>query len=297
MASFSAQLRVAGHVFPVLHCSYHTSQTTDNRGRVAAKVRHHPVEVVVDVPDVDVLLAWAADPHKRLAADIVFLDSTTRNAIETLRLAAAYCVGYHESFTSGDTSTGAYQCHITLSDPDGFTVVPGGPSRAFVAPAAREHGTPVVSSLVGASQSGPVSNCSPQVTARLQMQVQLMCKTGKSRCMDTDSCPSLLEKIASLEACILARETIMNQCFGGGDTGHKKEVQQRKDGVKRCTAMYTRQCSPRPEPRPVPVRVPSREPTAPPALPLPTPAAPATLAGAALLILYILTSALRPGPI
>lgn len=295
MASFSAQLRVAGNVFPVLHCSYHTSQATNERGRVSAKVRHHPVELVLDVPDLDVLVAWAAAPHKRQAVDIVFLDGASRNALETLHMAGAYCVSYRENFAAGNTSTGAYQCHLTLSDPDGFTLAPGGPVGKFTAPPAREHGVPTASSLVGTTQSGPVSNCSPQVTAKLQMQVQLMCKMGKSRCIDTDSCPSILGKIAALEACILARETIMNQCFGGGDAGHKKEVQQRKEGIKRCTAIYTRQCSPGPSP--VPVRVPSREPTTPPPLPLPTPAAPATLAGAALLIFYIITSALRPGPI
>ena len=295
MASFSAQLRVAGHVFPVLHCSYHTSQATNERGRVSAKVRHHPVELVLDVPDSDVLLAWAADPHKRQAADIVFLDPATGSAIETLHLAAAYGVGYRESFAAGDTGTGAYQCHLTLSDPSGFTLLQGGPVGKFTAPIAREHGVPSASSLVGTTQSGPVSNCSPQVTAKLQMQVQLMCKMGKSRCINTDSCPSILGKIAALEACILARETIMNQCFGGGDAGHKKEVNQRKEGIKRCTAIYTRQCGPGLSP--VPVRVPSREPSAPPSLPLPTPAAPTTLVGAALLIFYIITSALRPGPI
>jgi hypothetical protein len=132
MASFSAQLRVAGHVFPVLRCAYHTSQATDGRGRVVTKVHYHPVELVLDVPDSDVLLAWAADPHKRQAADIVFLDPATGSAIETLHLAAAYCVGYRESFASGDTSTGAYQCHLTLSDPDGFTLLPGGPSMALL---------------------------------------------------------------------------------------------------------------------------------------------------------------------
>ena len=56
MASFSGQLRVAGHAFPVLHCSCHTSQTTNDRGRVTGKVRCHSVELVLDVPNVDILL-------------------------------------------------------------------------------------------------------------------------------------------------------------------------------------------------------------------------------------------------
>ncbi len=134
MPAFSAQLRVAGHVLPVLRCAYQTHQVTDGRGRVTAKVRYQPVELLLDVPDHDVLLAWAADPHKRQAADIVFHDPTTGSATETLHLAAAYCVGYSENFAEGDAGTGAYQCHLTLSDPDVFTLVPGGstmPQQAF----------------------------------------------------------------------------------------------------------------------------------------------------------------------
>ena len=62
--------------------------------------------------------------------------------LETLRLSAAYCVRYHERFVSGDAQGGAYQCYVTLSDPDGWTLAAGGPAAAFVAPAAREHGGP-----------------------------------------------------------------------------------------------------------------------------------------------------------
>ena len=63
--------------------------------------------------------------------------------LETLRLPAAYCVRYHEQFVSGDAQGGAYQCFLTLSDPDGWTLTAGGPATAFTAPAAREHGAPV----------------------------------------------------------------------------------------------------------------------------------------------------------
>ena len=65
MASFSAELRVAGHVFPVLHCHFGVHQATHHRGQVSAKVRKEPVTLTLSVSDGDVLLAWAADPHKR----------------------------------------------------------------------------------------------------------------------------------------------------------------------------------------------------------------------------------------
>jgi hypothetical protein len=65
-----------------------------------------------------------------------------RRAVETLAFSAAYCVAYHEQFASGDAQGGAYQCFLTLSDPTGWTMAPGGPAAAFVAPAARDHGVP-----------------------------------------------------------------------------------------------------------------------------------------------------------
>lgn len=263
---------------------------------MSTKVRHHPVELVLDVPDLDVLLAWAAAPHKRQAADIVFLDWASRNALETLHMAGAYCVSYRENFASGDTSTGAYQCHITLSDPGGFTLLPGGPGRAFVAPNARAHGVPAAAAA-SMPASTSVSSCPPAVTAALQKQLELACRSKgvSSKCTKFDACPSLLEKIAITEACILARETIMKQCFGGGDDVHKEEVERRNRGLNNCVAIYERQCGPIPEPAPLPV--PHREPSAEPTEHKPDYVVPTTLAGAALFIFYIIRSAFRPGPI
>jgi hypothetical protein len=94
------------------------------------------------VPEGDVLPAWAAEAHKKQAASVVFLDAHGGRAVETLRLPAAYCVAYHEQFVGGDAAGEAYQCYLTLSDPTGWTMAPGGPAAAFVAPAARDHGVP-----------------------------------------------------------------------------------------------------------------------------------------------------------
>jgi hypothetical protein len=128
----------------VTHCHFEVTQATQLRGRVSAQVRYSLVQLVLDVPDGDVLLAWAADPHKRQATAIVFLDANGGRAMETFRLPAAYCVAYQEQFSSGDAAGGAYQCFLTLSDPTGWTIAPGGPATAFVAPVAREHGEPAV---------------------------------------------------------------------------------------------------------------------------------------------------------
>src|SRR5205823_9095692 len=106
MASFSAELHVAGHVFPVTHCHFEVEQATQLRGRVSAKVRYGPVQLVLDVPEGDVLPAWAADAHKRQATAVVFLEANGGRAVETLRLPAAYCVAYQEQFASGDAAGG-----------------------------------------------------------------------------------------------------------------------------------------------------------------------------------------------
>ena len=153
MASFSAELHVAGLVFPVLHCHYGVHQATHQRGRVSTKVRHEPVHLTLAVPEGDLLLAWAAEAQKRQAAHVVFRDANGGSALETLALGAAYCVRYREEFVAGDAQDGAYVCHLVLSDPDGFTMQAGGPVAAFVAPAAREHGAPGAA-LLGAAISG-----------------------------------------------------------------------------------------------------------------------------------------------
>jgi hypothetical protein len=118
------------------------------RGRTSCTVRDGPEPLVRDVPEGDVLPAWAAEAHKKQAASVVFLDASGGRAVETLRLPAAYCVAYQEQFASGDAAGGAYQCFLTLSDPTGWTMAPGGPASAFVSPAAREHGVPGVAAAV-----------------------------------------------------------------------------------------------------------------------------------------------------
>ena len=57
----------------------------------------------------------------------MFTDAAGGAAQETLVLKAAFCVRYQEEFMAGDTTAGAYVCHLVLSDPDGFTM------QAFVA--------------------------------------------------------------------------------------------------------------------------------------------------------------------
>ena len=68
MASFFAELRVAGESFSVLQCAFAVEQATHQRGRVSTKVRYGPVQLTLDVPEDDTLLAWANEPQKRQPA-------------------------------------------------------------------------------------------------------------------------------------------------------------------------------------------------------------------------------------
>lgn len=107
-------------------------------------MRYNPILLTLDVPETDLLVSWAADPHKRLAAEIVFLDANGGAALETLSLPAAYCVRYDEVFVAGADGLGAYYCTLTLTDPAGFTMQAGNRASAFILPAPSEHGTPVL---------------------------------------------------------------------------------------------------------------------------------------------------------
>ncbi|WP_310393398.1 type VI secretion system tube protein TssD [Hymenobacter sp.] len=120
MASFAAELHVAGHVFPLRHCTYHATQATDTRGRPTEKVRKHAVQLVLHPPDNHFFEGWAHHPTKRLEAHVLFRDPDQCGVRETLRLPAAYCVAYDEKFEAGNAADGSYLAFVTLVDPDGW---------------------------------------------------------------------------------------------------------------------------------------------------------------------------------
>jgi hypothetical protein len=69
---------------------------------------------------------------------------------------------------------------LTLSDPDGWTIAPGGPASAFVAPAARAHGLPGAVGDVAATAlrntaigGGPVANTGPASAPTAQEKARL----------------------------------------------------------------------------------------------------------------------------
>jgi len=93
-------------------------------------------------------MVWAADPHEHLAVNIIFRDANGGMTLETLRMAAAYCVSYNEMFQQGDAANGAYQAFVTLADPSGFTMQVGGLALDLVVPATGTHGSPLAAAVV-----------------------------------------------------------------------------------------------------------------------------------------------------
>lgn len=92
-----------------------------------------------------------------MATEIWFRGSEGGSVLESIRLAAAYCVGYHERFEAGEVTTGAYVCELTLSDPDGFTIHAGSPTAVLVAPVPGEHGTPPLPPATGVKPMGSLA--------------------------------------------------------------------------------------------------------------------------------------------
>lgn len=290
MGSFTAELQVDGHTYPVVHFHLAFTQSTGPRGQVTAKVRHGHLQLELNVPHHDQLLAWAATPHKALAGTLV-TRSTVGQPQEHIAFATGYCVYYHEVFEAGDHRQGAYRCQLHISDPAGFVLGTGAASAPYSAPTAREHGQPPVTSamaMAAPALPGTVSTCPPDVTARLQTQVTLACKTQKSRCTRENTCAELATRIPVAIACIAARETIMVQCFGGGDTIHEDELAKARRVLQKCEEIYLQKCGPLPQPAPVPQPAPRRQPDTDPQLPPVNPAVPVGLTGAALLLYYLL---------
>lgn len=115
MSSFRCLLVLDEQELPVVRCTYEFSQPTGPRGRVTAKVRSGLINLELDVPHHDLLLAWAADPQKKLSGAVLFLETNRPMLSEQLAFEDAFCVSYNEDFHSGAEPEGAYRCTLQLS--------------------------------------------------------------------------------------------------------------------------------------------------------------------------------------
>ena len=187
MASFYAELQVAGHIYPLRSCMYEFTQAVGERGRVVAKVRHGLVQLVLDVPHDEVLLDWAATPYKPLAGLIVFRSAQGGTMLETLAWEEGQCVGYQEEFHSGSIADGAYVCHLTIAARK-LTMLAGNPA-AYVAPAAGEHGVPILAAAPLVAAEEAVVATMPELVAEPTL-AELLASAGST----------LLEGLAAVAA-------------------------------------------------------------------------------------------------
>ena len=115
MSSFRCILTLPGQDFPVVHCAYEFSQATSERGRATAKVRSGLITMLLDVPESDLLLVWATDPHKKLSGYLLFEETNRPTAREKLTFEDAFCVSYEEVFVAGSNKAGSYRCELQIS--------------------------------------------------------------------------------------------------------------------------------------------------------------------------------------
>ena len=138
------------------------------RGRTGGKVRHGLVHLVLDVPDDNALLDWANTVNKPQAGHVTFFETNQPTARETLSFSAGHCVGYFESFVSGDAEVGAYRCTLTIAT-EKLEITPGGPLSAFVPAEAREYAAPLAAAV-----AAPVAAVMPSKLERYNARMSMM---------------------------------------------------------------------------------------------------------------------------
>ena len=79
-------------------------------------------------------------------------------------------------------------------------------------------------------------NCSPAMHSALQGLVNFWCLKPHS-CSPSDSCPENKLKIRVASNCATARRNINQQCYNGGDAGHKIAEENAKAAVAKCIAL------------------------------------------------------------
>jgi RHS repeat-associated protein len=81
----------------------------------------------------------------------------------------------------------------------------------------------------------PFGKCTPLRQATLQYAVDAACKSGQpSACNAGQSCGQLEANWATNTACGAARTCINNECYGGGDSGHRTAAANAMAAANKC---------------------------------------------------------------
>lgn len=108
----------------------------------------------------------------------------------------------------------------------------------------------------------PPGDCTPAEHRALQNEVNRACKGRSRRCLGTDDCATIWDKIEANAECIRARSVINARCFRGGDAGHNEALVAAVGALNNCWAVFNRNCQTWTPPIlvPVPEPVPERRP-------------------------------------
>jgi hypothetical protein len=100
----------------------------------------------------------------------------------------------------------------------------------------------------------PPGNCIQGIHDQMQRLVKAWCDHPSGRtCVPLESCSRIQQKIRRNQLCAQYRRAINDQCYEGGDLGHRIAEQDARRAQANCMALYRAQCEKRvPPPVPVP---------------------------------------------
>jgi hypothetical protein len=90
----------------------------------------------------------------------------------------------------------------------------------------------------------PEGDCTKARHAELQAEVDKNCQppTGATKCKYAQRgeipCEYYKDMVKKFAECWEARKTINNECYGGGDDGHKEQAENARKGAERCQKIY-----------------------------------------------------------
>ena len=93
-------------------------------------------------------------------------------------------------------------------------------------------------------------DCDPEEHAVLQAAVDAACKSGPSKCTGNQDTATLQANMAANLACAAARDTINNQCFKGGNAGHRQAADNARRAAAKCAAFLAKKTPQPPNPQP-----------------------------------------------